>query len=784
MKISSLFTSLFASLFLIVSVRAQTVYYVAPGGSDQHPGTREKPLGSVEKALSLVSSAPQGEVKLVLRKGIHYLVKPLQISAAELNGHILTIMGEEGEQVVISSARAIRPKWRSGKGKVLQAYIGKYLGVDQLFCNGRALAMARYPNIDSSARFFHGSSADALSKTRIRSWKNPAGGYVHALHYAEWGDFHYRITGKYGEDSVLLEGGWQNNRPAPLHEEYRFVENIVEELDAEGEWYYDRKSGMLSLIAPAGIDPAKAQFEISQLDNLITIKGDSSNPAQHVKIHNLHFTGTNRTFMHDREPLLRSDWTINRNGAILVEGAKDIEITNCTFRELGGHAIFVSRYNRNIQLRHNLIEFIGGNAIAFVGDPAAVRSPLFRYEQTQTVEEMDLEPGPKSSNYPAECLVYDNLIHDIGRIEKQIAAVQISMAMDIRVSHNTIYNVPRAGINIGDGCWGGHLIEYNDVFNTVLETGDHGAFNSWGRDRYWLPSVEAVDSVVARYPQLPFLDMIKPVVIRNNRFHCEHGWDIDLDDGSSNYEIYNNVCLNGGLKLREGYKRKVTNNIILNNTFHPHVWFKKSQDIFKHNILFSSYAAVRIRDWGSEVDSNLFVQPGALEEVRKFGTDRHSVAGDPAFVNPLAGDFRVQAGSPAERIGFKPFSGSEFGVVSVTLKSRALRPQINLMAVQSVAVGQSIEWLGAMLKNIETLGEQSASGAPDRKGVLIQSVARGSLAEKNGLAAGDVIRSVNETAINDLNHFLSEVQKMNWKGEIEAAILHNQQLVKKALRLK
>ncbi|HEY8398422.1 MAG TPA: PDZ domain-containing protein, partial [Flavihumibacter sp.] len=94
------------------------------------------------------------------------------------------------------------------------------------------------------------------------------------------------------------------------------------------------------------------------------------------------------------------------------------------------------------------------------------------------------------------------------------------------------------------------------------------------------------------------------------------------------------------------------------------------------------------------------------------------------------------------------------------------------------------EWLGAMLKNIETLGEQSASGAPDRKGVLIQSVARGSLAEKNGLAAGDVIRSVNETAINDLNHFLSEVQKMNWKGEIEAAILHNQQLVKKALRLK
>ena len=40
--------------------------------------------------------------------------------------------------------------------------------------------------------------------------------------------------------------------------------------------------------------------------------------------------------------------------------------------------------------------------------------------------------------------------------------------------------------------------------------------------------------------------------------------DIDLDDGSSNYHIYNNICLNGGLKLREGFYRTVENNIIIN----------------------------------------------------------------------------------------------------------------------------------------------------------------------------------------------------------------------------
>jgi hypothetical protein len=34
-----------------------------------------------------------------------------------------------------------------------------------------------------------------------------------------------------------------------------------------------------------------------------------------------------------------------------------------------------------------------------------------------------------------------------------------------------------------------------------------------------------------------------------------------LDDGSSNYQIYNNLCLNGGIKLREGFYRTVENNI-------------------------------------------------------------------------------------------------------------------------------------------------------------------------------------------------------------------------------
>ncbi len=72
-----------------------------------------------------------------------------------------------------------------------------------------------------------------------------------------------------------------------------------------------------------------------------------------------------------------------------------------------------------------------------------------------------------------------------GVVEKQATGVQISMSMGITIRHCSIYEASRAGINISEGTFGGHLIEFCDVFDTVRETGDHGSFNSWGRDRFW-----------------------------------------------------------------------------------------------------------------------------------------------------------------------------------------------------------------------------------------------------------------------------------------------------------
>ena len=44
----------------------------------------------------------------------------------------------------------------------------------------------------------------------------------------------------------------------------------------------------------------------------------------------------------------------------------------------------------------------------------------------------------------------------------------------------------------------------------------------------------------------------------------------------------------------------------------------------------------------------------SLREWQAQGLDRHSLIADPQFLDPQHGDFRLKAGSPAFKLGFKP----------------------------------------------------------------------------------------------------------------------------------
>ncbi len=753
--------------------------FISKNGNDNNPGTQSKPLATFEAAQIKVRSIRE-PVTVYIREGTYYLTKPIIFTALDSRNtnEKVEYKSYNSERVVLSGALSLNLQWTQHQGNIFKAKVSSNTLFDQLFINDKKLRMARYPNYNPGSSHFGGYSEDVLSPSKIRTWKNPEGAFIHALHKHEWGGYHYKVTGKEANGQLKMEGGFQNNRQLGMHDQYRFIENIFEELDSPDEWYFDKNTGHIYLYTEKPAELVGAKLFSPQLKSLVEFRGSENAPIKNISLEEIEFRHVLRTFMETKEPLLRSDWTIYRGGAVILEGTEHCQILKCHFMEIGGNAVFFSNYNRKSEVSGCHIENIGASGVSFVGNSEAVRSPSFEYYEAVEFSLLDKEKGPKSNNYPSECKVHDNLMHDLGQVEKQVAGVQISMAMDITVSNNTIYNVPRAGINISEGTWGGHIIEFNDVFNTVLETGDHGSFNSWGRDRFWHADRVKMDSLVSQHPELILLDASKTVTIRNNRFRCDHGWDIDLDDGSSNYHIYNNLCLNGGIKLREGFNRLVENNIIVNNSFHPHVWFKNSGDVFRRNIVLKPYYPIQINDWGKEVDYNLFVEDGDLQAARANGTDQNSLAGNPIFIDMAKGNYTVKNESPAIKLGFRNFPMDKFGVVSSSLKLQA--KEIPLPDVSTTSLDSSsteISWLGAKLRNVTGLGDRSAYGLPDEYGVIIESIEKHSILDKSPLKKGDVIRKMNLKEVKNYKDLLSIFQEVNWTGRSSIEIIRNQKIL-------
>lgn len=794
-------TLLFAMLLWAAGTQAQIIY-VSPKGNDANPGTKDKPVASFAKAQELVQRLPASiqEIQVLFANGTYYLSETITFTPND-NRKRVTYKAQEEGKAIISGGSALKLSWKPWSKGIYVAKISGNPEIDQLYINGQRQRMARYPNAKPDSNVFDSwqlshsaepdSANDALLPARIARWKNPQGGYIHAMHDALWGDMHWLIKGKNADGTLAYEGGWQNNRPSPMHPVYRMVENIFEELDVPGEWYYNRSEQNLYYMPETGTDLKTALVEIVRLRHLVEFNGSKQNPVRNIHLEGLVFRHAARTFMENKEPLLRSDWTVYRGGAVVYNGAEDCTISDCTFDQVGGNTIFVNNYNRRITIRGCYIHHSGANGIAFVGDPATVRNPIFRYGK-QDYAGLDRTPGPKSDNYPQDCVVEDCLITMTGRDEKQTAPVQISMSYGIRVSHCSIYDVPRAGINISEGTFGGHIIEYCDVFNTVLETGDHGSFNSWGRDRFWTPDVKETSAEVANDTTLPYLDMLAPNVLRNNRWRCDHGWDVDLDDGSSWYIIYNNLMLNGGLKMREGYNRTATNNVIINNGLHPHVWYCGSGDIFKNNIVFNAYQPAIMNQciaadgkWGKELDYNFYASNrAAMERFAANGCDHHSMHGDPMFVQAAAGDFRVQPDSPALKLGFSNFDMNQFGVVKPALKAIAKTPaipaiQMQLETADNAVAKPAYTWMGIALK--EPVGnELSAFGVSfESGGVALGTVDANSTAVQLGFRSGDLIQQVNESKIRSIENLKTYIAASSEQKEQKHVfqVIRNQQPV-------
>jgi|EP01047_Picozoa_sp_COSAG01_P056975 hypothetical protein len=61
------------------------------------------------------------------------------------------------------------------------------------------------------------------------------------------------------------------------------------------------------------------------------------------------------------------DVAVHRGGAVVIEGAENINITNCTFDQPGGNGLVLSDYTRNCTILACSFDFCGDSGIVSLG---------------------------------------------------------------------------------------------------------------------------------------------------------------------------------------------------------------------------------------------------------------------------------------------------------------------------------------------------------------------------------------------------------------------------------
>ena len=708
--------------------------HVAPTGDDRGSGEPEEPLATLNRAREMareLRNQAAGPIAVLFRTGTYYLSETaafLPEDSGEADGAI-TYAAYPREKPTLSGAVRLALDWRPYRDGIQVAAVPAGLEFDQLFIDGERQMRARFPNVDPEHPLMGDSGyVNAVggdydrrevrydpSTFTSRDWARPEEALIHIFPGHYWHNAQYKVAGIDRVRGVVAlgEGGWQTHEflaPNDFTGNSRyFIDNVFEELDAPGEWYLDRREHLLYYLPPDGLGLDAATVEVPQLETLVRLAGSRENPVSHIAFRGFRFAHTRTTFMEEYEVPSTGDWGVHRGGAVFIEGAEDCAIEGSFFDAVGGNALFISRHNRRVT--------VCGNTFAHTGDSAVCLCGTNNMVAREWTCEYCGAPRPWSfapvEDYPAECSVTNNEMHHIGVYGKQTAGVFISMGRDHHISHNHIHDMPRAAICVNDPFWGGHVIEYNDIHETVLETDDHGPFNAWGRGHYWCMAINRIE---ASHPAGDVnRDSRFRTIIRYNRFRDRRAGGITLDDGASNYHVYCNLLIGTGFQNREGEYRILENNILIDPSqgVGYDVTNEANHDQFLRNIVVinSGFAAVpdlegdpsykganvsgegswiyRMRyppcdgQWVDEIDYNVlcnyrgrfpavhFVpregqakdQAATWEEWQALGYDNHSVLGDPLFVDPDNGDFRVKPESPAIELGFCNFEVDAIGLL-------------------------------------------------------------------------------------------------------------------------
>jgi len=266
---------------------------------------------------------------------------------------------------------------------------------------------------------------------------------------------------------------------------------------------------------------------------------------------------------------------------------------------------------------------------------------------------------------------------------------------------------------------------------------------------------------------IALLDAYQTTKIHHNRFHhdnpCIHSWGIDLDDGSSNYEIYENLCLGIGIKLREGFERKVHHNLVVDGQMNMHCTYYGAKDQIYGNLFVHAHPwamsalgedeVQRLKDAELYVDRNGYfccdteVTLPALWDKVHF--DKNSICNiDPGLEVLQENNYRITNEKVLQALEFPAYRPITYGKTDCSFRA----PAYKIPGRQSNAEAKELLWRGAVITDID-VSIMSATATAGTDGIFFKKVPQNSPAYEMGYRTNQILKSLNGQTIKNTADF-------------------------------
>lgn len=685
MKLAHLLT---VALLGLSAAATATEFHVSPTGSNESDGSVAAPFATIERARDAIRRLPTAErtagpVNVFLHAGRHRLTRPVVFSPEDSGTAEAPVIysARLGEQAVLDGGRAVtgwqvQPdgRWRT---TIPEVRSGRWF-FRQLHVNGTSRRRARTPNEGflRVAGLPEGTPRTVGYHTDCQSFEYAPGDIrpdwhnlqdVEVIVYHFWTDSHLPISkvdparrivtfahraGKTFTDDFSEDGARY------------IVDNLREGLDQPGEWYLDRRTGVLEYLPMPGETPDSVEVIAPVAPALIRLDGDAAGrrPVRHLRFRDLGFEHTR--FELPKGNSNDAQGSASVPAAIVLSGAEHCEFAHCQVRLLGTSAFQIHAGSRDNRFVANEICHLAGGGFRLNGGTER-SSSLVRTRNN---------------------VIADNHLHHYGEDYPSAVGILLMNTEGNVVAHNHVHHGFYTAVSVG-WVWGyqrsisrDNRIEYNhlhDIGQGLLS--DMGAIYTLG---------------------------VSPgTVIRNNLIHdveAHHygGWGIYNDEGSSHILIENNVVHHTKFAAYNiHYSKEITvrNNIfalgrqhqLSRNRVEPHesVFFERNIIFWREGTLLEGNWRDRpyqfhfhpknsngnreatgtfSSDWNVLFNPDLSLAEARFNgltwaEWRTAGKDQHSVYADPLFVDEDANDFRLKPNSPALDLGFEQIDLSTVG---------------------------------------------------------------------------------------------------------------------------